>query len=371
MAVFTGNGYRDVVNPHARVGEFSELPIIDLEPSYGDNREARIGVAQQVRDACTRVGFFYIKNTTMPEKVRGAAFQAGEAFFKLPLEVKMRSHVNKNPAFFGYTGMFDENTDVTKKGDLHECFDINYQAATDYLKHSQEDIEKMMQSGEVWPTRWPEGIAEHEFRRPMEAYQREILRIGRHLVRLFALALNMPEDFFDDKLAVPSLIQRVLIYPPQEKVPQEDHLGIGAHTDYNTLTILAQDHHNGLQVLNRKGEWIEAPPIPGTFVVNISDLLARWTNDVFVSTVHRVINQNQTVRYSMPAFFGVNFRTVVEALPTCVSKETPAKYPPVIAGEYVLQRLRDTYPQREATWTESGSSEVESVPNIPAAAQVS
>ncbi|KIW96777.1 uncharacterized protein Z519_02168 [Cladophialophora bantiana CBS 173.52] len=357
-AVFTGNGYREVVSPNARAGDFSELPMIDLKYASSPNLQDRLKVAEQLCDACTRIGFFYIKNTTMPDEIRKGAFAAAKKYFELPFETKMENHINKNPAFFGYTGMYDENPDATKKGDLHECFDINYQASADYLDHPREKVQEMLASGEIWPSVWPGGIAEDDFRKPLEAYQREILRIGRTLVRLFALALNMPEDFFDDKFTVPGLMLRVLLYPPQDHKPKEDHVGIGAHTDYDVLTILAQDEHNALQVLNRNGEWIQAPPIPGTFVVNICDLMARWTNDVFVSTVHRVINENKTDRYSIPCFFGVNYKTIVEALPTCCSEKNPQKWPAVQAGEYILQRLRESYPNREMAWSQNGAIKV-------------
>lgn len=102
------------------------------------------------------------------------------------------------------------------------------------MKHDDAKIAQLLASGEIWPTVWPAGISDEEFRQPLEAYQREIIRIGRKLVRLFALALDMPEDYFDDKFAVPNLIQRILYYPPQQDIPQADHLGIGAHTDYNS-----------------------------------------------------------------------------------------------------------------------------------------
>jgi isopenicillin N synthase-like dioxygenase len=136
---------------------------------------------------------------------------------------------------------------------------------------------------------------------------------------------------------------RINSYPPQAVKSDGRQIGIGAHTDYECFTILAQQPGiTALQVWNGR-EWIKAPPIPGTFVVNIADLMQRWSNDAFRSTRHRAINVSGAARLSIPFFLGVNYDTLVSPLPGCVSDERPAKYPPVIAGDYVLQRLNETY----------------------------
>lgn len=167
------------------------------------------------------------------------------------------------------------------------------------------------------------------------------------MTRLFALALNLPETFFDDKFSSrPGIMGTVLHYPPQ---PPSDpnRIGIGAHTDFECFTILYQmPNRPGLQVLNTAGEWILAPPIPGTFVVNIGDMLARWSNDVFRSTVHRVLNTTGLERYSLPVFCGPRYDAVVEPLESCVGigegRNGEKRYGPITAGEYVFQRLAES-----------------------------
>lgn len=185
------------------------------------------------------------------------------------------------------------------------------------------------------PNAWPSVPG---FKSTVAAYYAEVLTLARRLVRLFALVLQLPETYFDGMVRKPGAMGRLLHYPPQ---PPDDPLalGIGSHTDIECFTILAQDSQPALQILNVKGEWIEAPPIPGTFVVNIGDMLSRWSNDVFISTVHRVLNVTGKERYSIPFFFGPSYDTVIEPLETCREEGKAANYEKVLAGDYVWRRL--------------------------------
>jgi isopenicillin N synthase-like dioxygenase len=170
-----------------------------------------------------------------------------------------------------------------------------------------------------------------------------MLDLGKRLFEMVALSLGLPEDFFSPHLTHPIAMLRINSYPPQAASADGNQIGIGAHTDYECFTILAQQPGiTALQVWNGR-EWIKAPPIAGTFVVNIADLLQRWSNDAFRSTRHRAINISGAARLSIPFFLGVNYDTQILPLPGCVSAERPGKYPPIIAGDYVLQRLNETY----------------------------
>jgi len=197
----------------------------------------------------------------------------------------------------------------------------------------------------VWPDNLP------GFRETVLDYYHRVLEIGQLLFPLFALALDLPENFFDDKTTKPAAIMRLLHYPPQSPTSFESdpdssrrQIGIGAHTDYECFTILWQDRAGGLQVRNTAGKWVDAVPIPGTLVLNLGDQFARWTNDIFKSTLHRVINRSGLERYSIPLFFGTDYDVPLEPIPTCVSLESPSKYDKVItAGEYVKSRLEATY----------------------------
>jgi isopenicillin N synthase-like dioxygenase len=170
-----------------------------------------------------------------------------------------------------------------------------------------------------------------------------MVSLGHRVLEAFALALDLPSNYFKSMCQKPMVTMRLLHYPPQSIVVHEDQLGCGAHTDYECFTLLSQSNQSGLQVLNNKGEWIDASPIPHTFVVNIGDLMQRWTNDQFKSTVHRVINTSGTTRYSIPVFFGPDYFAQIK----CLTNNQTAKYEPVIAGEYLTQRFDDTYSYRQ------------------------
>jgi len=193
---------------------------------------------------------------------------------------------------------------------------------------------------------WPEGLP--GFRSSVLAYYHAVIRLGQALFPLFALALDLPESFFDDKTTKPAAIMRLLHYPPQPAKPLDRVLGIGAHTDYECFTILWQDEVGALQVMNTAGKWIDAVPIEGTLVLNLGDQFARWTNDVFKSTVHRAINKSGRERYSIPLFFGTDYNVKLEPLPSCVSEDNPPKYEVITAGDYVKSRLEATYAHSKA-----------------------
>lgn len=170
-----------------------------------------------------------------------------------------------------------------------------------------------------------------------------MLSLGFKILEAFALSLNLPSDYFKSMFEKPMVTMRLLHYPTQSVNVDPDQLGCGEHTDYECFTFLSQSNQSGLQVLNRKGQWINAEPIPNTFVVNIGDLMQRWTNDQFKSTVHRVINTSGTTRYSIPFFFGPNYFALIK----CLIDDQVPKYEPIIAGEYLTQRFNDTYAYRQ------------------------
>lgn len=206
--------------------------------------------------------------------------------------------------------------------DLSEAFNWAYDPAED-----PEAVDKEGKSVSIWPSDLP------GFREGLYAYHTKLLQLSRRLTRIFALALHLPEDYFDEYVKKPEAGMRILHYPAQER-SADDQQGIGAHTDVECFTIVTQDSCGGLEVLSKGGSWIKASPIEGSFVVNIADCFMRQTNDFFVSTVHRVINRTGKERYSVPFFWGFDRTKLLEPVPTCVSSENPMKYPVVTGGEY-------------------------------------
>jgi isopenicillin N synthase-like dioxygenase len=326
---------------HRTESTFQQIPIIDFKDATSSDPKTRRALADLIRDACVNVGFFYIKNHPIPEVTIRAAMEAADNFFSLPSMAKMELDIHKSSNFKGYTALLGENTNPQNKGDLHEAFDLGWEPEhMSHLPVSRDDSE--MSGANVWP----DASTLPVFKQSVLAYYHAAVRLGQSLFPLFALALNLPENFFDDKTAKPAAIMRLLHYPPQHRksVDADDSvIGIGAHTDYECFTILWQDQVPGLQVLNADGKWIDAVPIAGTLVVNLGDQFARWTNDIFKSTVHRAINCSGGERYSIPLFFGTDYNVRLEPIPGCVSPDSPAKYEVVTAGEYVKSRLEATY----------------------------
>ncbi|KAI0329030.1 Clavaminate synthase-like protein [Cubamyces sp. BRFM 1775] len=317
---------------------FRDIPIIDLKDIDNPNPEARKALGSAVKDACINVGFLYVKNHGIPEDKIERAYSASKDFFSLPVERKMELDIRKTSNFKGYTAILSSNNDPLNRGDLHEGFEFGWEEIQARINDEKRANDGVMAGANVWPSDLP------GFREPVLSYYHAAVDLGRKMFPLFALALDLPENFFDDKTKNAAAIMRVLHYPPQTGPVDDRVIGIGAHTDFECFTVLWQEPGiQALQVLNKQKEWIDAPPIPGTLVINLGDQFARWTNDVFKSTVHRAINRSGVRRYSIPLFFGTDYDVKLEPIPSCVSPERPPKYEVVTAGEYVKERLKATY----------------------------
>ena len=337
--VMTGNGPRAFFSSglQAEQTPFEEIPIIDFGPMSGDDAAAKAQVGESVRKACTEVGFFYAVNHGMPRHIIDDTFAAAHRFFDLPMNQKQAISVENSDAMRGYTPLLGENTNPENNGDLHEGFDLA-------LDLSEDDPDVVAGVFGYAPNQWPDGL--DGFRGALTTYHSAAREFGTRIFEAFALALELPEDFFAKAITKPMAHMRVLHYPDQNSAKADKQIGIGAHSDYECFTILCTDDVPALQVLNPAGTWVQAPPVPGAFIVNVGDLMARWTNNYFQSTVHRAINSSGKQRYSIPFFFGVNSQEVVEVLPSCQSAENPAKYKPIKAGDYIRSRFDDTYAHR-------------------------
>jgi isopenicillin N synthase-like dioxygenase len=195
----------------------------------------------------------------------------------------------------------------------------------------------------IGPNTWPDDMP--ELRRALYGYYEEVIACARDLLRAFALALDLPADFFADKFDCPLARGSAIYYPPQPPGLGEAQFGVGPHSDYGCLTLLWQDDSGGLQVQGRSGAWVMAHPLPGTFVCNVGDLLARWSNDRFVSTPHRVINASGRERFSLPVFFDPNPETVIDPADLLAPGEA-VHYPPTTAGAHVLARFNAAFSYR-------------------------
>jgi isopenicillin N synthase-like dioxygenase len=310
----------------AKEADLAALPVIDLSRLTSEDARVRDEEARALRAACVGDGFFYVGGHGVAPETLEALFAAAKAFFDLPLPEKDALNIGGSPVLRGYTPLLAENTDVTARGDLHEAFDIG---GTLYDGSPGEAFNR-------YPAAAP-GLEP-----AMTAYWAEMLRVARALMSGFALALDLPADYFASVLTNPQAFLRVLHYPPQDRAAgggiDADQIGIGAHSDYESLTILALDENRALQVSDGAGGWLWVDRRPGTFVVNIGDQMARWTNDLFRSTVHRAINLTGRRRYSIPFFFGPNPEALIAPLPGCAGPDRPARYEPILAGDYSQRR---------------------------------
>ncbi|KAF4334218.1 gibberellin 3-beta hydroxylase [Fusarium beomiforme] len=307
--------------------ELDIIPIIDASRIWSEKIQDRQAVAEEIRTASREIGFFYLINHGIDEKYAEGALEQAKRFFALPEEKKMEVFTGLVPnEYVGYHPMKCYNRNGWKHQDLSEAFNWSYDP-----KEDPEAVDDCEKSVSIWPSNVP------GFREGLYAYHTELLRLARQLTRIFALALHLPENSFDEYIRKPEAGMRILHYPEQ-KHSADDQNGIGAHTDVECFTMVTQDSAGGLELLSKNGTWVKAKPIPGSLVVNIADCFMRQTNDFFVSTVHRVINKSGRERYSVPFFFGFDREKLLEPVPTCVSETNPMKYPVMTGGEYYAWR---------------------------------
>ncbi|KAA9022672.1 isopenicillin N synthase family oxygenase [Niallia endozanthoxylica] len=306
---------------------FSEIPMIDIAALVdGSDPE---GVARAIGKACEEVGFFYIKNHGVPQDLIDRMYKVTQQFFDLPAEAKERLHIaNSGQTLRGYIPPYGENADPENTRDLKEAFD--------YGVHGEEV------SPFFGPNLMPAELP--EFKDVCEEYHDAMMALARKLVSGFAISLGLPADYFEKLQRKPITIQRLLHYPSLGANSAADEIGIGAHTDYGFLTILSQDSVGGLQVRNKEGEWVSAPPVEGSFIINIGDLVQAMSNGRYSSNVHRVVNTSGVARYSIPFFIDLDYDAVVETVPTCVDAENPASENTFTCGEYKYGRFVYVYP---------------------------
>jgi isopenicillin N synthase-like dioxygenase len=308
------------------------LPVIDLSSNLDESAGA-------IGRACEDVGFFYVTGHGVSGMLVERVFAESRRFHALALDEKQKLTINSFHR--GYIGLSSYRLTEDLQPNLSESLVLMHE-----LK--EDDPDRILGKPLQGPNQWPplEG-----FREVMLDYVAAMEALGRKLLSGFALALGLPENHFQSTFSRPTTFLRLLHYPPQPpETPdkKENQFGSAPHTDYGAITILAQDASGGLHVKHRSGAWVQATPIPGTFVVNVGDVMARWTNDRFVSTPHRVLNLSGRDRYSVPFFFDPGMDTVIECLPTTTSIERPPKYAPISYGEYLLSRLDSHYAYRRA-----------------------
>ncbi|KAI8933307.1 hypothetical protein NX059_009932 [Plenodomus lindquistii] len=322
-----------------------QIPVIDLARSFSKSLSDRQSVADQIRQACTTSGFFYIMGHGIPESTRNGILQQAKRFaHDLPMQKKQELHVKNNK--FGLGWEPSEYTSIAGDKESKDVFNFAYEEAMD--RTGGDGLYRNLDGSDTKSNQWPSEDDLPGFYEGVKEYYGAVLDLSRHIFRLFALSLSLPESYFDPLTTHPGGIARLLYYPPPSRTlppsPSTDDaspIGLGAHSDYECFTLLLPSTTPGLEILKPNGSWYIPPYIPGTFIVNVADFLMRWTNGRYKSTVHRVVNRSTEGRYSVPFFFSVNYDALVETLPGCLG-EGEKGWRPIRAGEYILERLNAT-----------------------------
>jgi isopenicillin N synthase-like dioxygenase len=299
---------------------FSEVPVIDVAALRGDDGTAYAKVVAEIGRAAEEVGFFYIVGTGIAPQLFPALFAQTKAFFAKGIDEKMQNYIGLSRCHRGYVPEGEEGYE-NGKVDRKEAFDCGPELPAD-------DPDHLIGNRFLGPNQWP---AQAGFADAVTEYYEAILQIGKTLFRAFAVALGEPADLFEAQAQKAPSQLRLMHYRHDEDAV--DVLGIGAHTDFECFTLL-KPTAPGLEVLNGAGQWIDVPPLPDAFVVNIGDMLEVWTNGQFVATTHRVRKVKEE-RYSFPLFFSADFDTVIKPLSRFVSDDRPAMQP-VVAGEHLF-----------------------------------
>ena len=315
--------------------DVDKIPVIDVSKLRSGTLEKAHAVALEIRHAAEEVGFFYIHNHGIPEPMIKQAYYAAKDFFNLPKELKDSVKINAN--HHGYLSVGEAKMDQAERMDLKESFVWGLDLPDE---HPSVTMENPFLGRNQWPTEML------DFKRSVYPFFEAGLQCGRDMMRAFALGMGLPDDSFLKATDEPIARSSIIHYPPQPEDLGVEQFGVAPHTDYGCLTLLWQDQVGGLEVQTHEGEWVTAHPIENTLVVNVGDLMMRWTNEGFKSTPHRVVNSKGQERYSMVIAWDPNFDTVVDPSVVCQNGDLPL-YLPVNCGDYVLSRFDSSFSYRK------------------------
>ncbi len=321
----------------------NDFPVFDLGAFEAASPAGRTLLGLEVDHICRDTGFLAIANHGVPQAAIDAAWNSAKAFFDLPPEEKAKVRAPYAGYPYGYLGPQSEALAKSKgedtPPDLKESFNGGPLAVPEGL--DDPDALAFCYAATIWPEKPASFCAD------WEAYYSQMERLAARIMRVFAVALSLPERTFEPMIDRPISALRALNYPEQDVPPQPGQLRAGAHSDYGSLTILLpQAGSSGLQIKAPDGSWREVPPVPGAFIINIGDLMALWTNDRWVSTLHRVVNPQgeaaKARRQSFAFFHQPNWHQQIACLPTCLAPGDTPKYAPVLSGPYLMNKFRST-----------------------------
>jgi isopenicillin N synthase-like dioxygenase len=321
----------------------SAVPVLDIAPFRGGSPTEKAAVAARLDEICRDVGFLCLTGHGVPDDLFDDIYNVSKTFFRRDLSEKVRVAQPSRDIVRGYIGVGAAALADTMGEDTPPDWKESFSAGPVDVDPGDPYFTAPAARGHFEANVWPDTPA--AFGDVWTVYYREMTRLAAEMMRLFAAALDLPEDFFADKIDRHISILGAMYYPEQTHPPEPGQLRAGAHTDFGTMTILRPDSApGGLQIFTKVGTWEPVRAPEGAFVVNIGDMMARWTNDRWVSTLHRVVNPPVDVatgseRLSIGFFHEPNYDTMVSCLPSCQSPENPPKFEPILAGEHLYAQF--------------------------------
>jgi len=314
-----------------------EIPIIDVSGAIAGDRAAQQACAAQLRHAYEDVGFWFLKGHRVPLELVDRVFAEVARFHAQPLDEKLKLKINKHN--IGYLAMqaattrHSDDIAANNKPNLNEAYFVKRDLPAD---HPDVLADKRFRG----PNQWPSGLP--GFREVIVEYCNAMEQLSLSILPIYALALDLPADFFRDAFREPQYTLRMSHYPYTPTLQQNEY-GLAPHADTSFMTLLAQNKIPGLSLRTASGRWIDAPAIEGTFLVNSGQMLKRWSNDRFRATPHRVINKSGGDRYAIPFFFDCTIDHRMVCLPTCTGPGNPPKFEPTTYAEYMTWYQNQNY----------------------------
>lgn len=312
------------------------IPVLDLTDALEIGAPRSAEVARLLRQAATTSGFFYVIHHGISDEMMKRQFALAREILELPADRRAALSMHKSPIMRGYEALGEQTLDAAMKPDLKESFycGMDWPADHPYVLAGYQTY---------GPSQWPEELPHAHAQ--CQAYITAMNRLSERLMQLMALSLDLPETYFDASCKDPMVTLRMIRYPAHPEGADERTFGAGAHTDWGAITVLAQDRHGGLEVQMPDGSWLPATPIEGSFVVNLGDMIPRWTNGLYHSNPHRVRNLHSggAPRFSIPFFYEPEYVARIEAVPGTVAPGEVSRYAPCTAGEHLREMYEKTY----------------------------
>ena len=319
-----------------RLPTLSALPVIDMG-GLGDPAQDAV-IARQLDDAFSRIGFCYFTNIGVSQSLVDDVFAQSRRFHTQADAAKRTVTMNDF-----HRGYMPPKTSLIATSTVAKVTQPNLSESL-MVMHEVQDGDPRAGQALQGPNQWPPDLP--GFKDGVQAYDQAMAAFCRRLLRPMAMALGLDPDWMAPFFAKPTTFLRLLHYPPQPAEAGVESFGSAPHTDYGFVTVLVQDNNGGLAVRNKDGSWLAAPPVPGSWVVNVGDMLSHWTNGRWQSTPHSVRNTSGRDRYSCPFFFDMDMDSTVACVPTCCDADNPPRYAPVRYGDYLMERLDKNYAYR-------------------------